>query len=284
MIDLSPGLAQSGFELLRLVGRQGLTIDAMLHGLGRIAGMPSHEVLTLTQSLDWVQVGEDGMLKPTLAGVRLLDAGAYTAMLRLALIDHATLLSPPWLQAARMGRNRVLSFAPVGIVQVLVEAGVAEGSDEGIVGFWDHLAALARGQRDERLNAIGRLGERLTLEREASRTGRLPRWAAIDSNADGFDILSIVAADDPRPLSIEVKTTSMGSTGTLHLTRNEWDIAAAAPDHRFDIWDVSRPNAPRLACLTVETMGAHIPLDQGQGRWEEITIPVSVFAHELRPI
>lgn len=282
MIDLSPGLAQSGFELLKLIGRQGLTIEAMLAGLERVGGMPTPDVLALTQSLDWVQVGDNGLLRATSAGNRLLDAGAYPSMLRLALIDHATLLSPPWLQGARTGRNRTLTFAPVGVRQVLVEAAVAEGTDQEVVAFWDQLAALARGQRDERLNSIGRMGERLTMEREAARTGSTPRWAAIDSSADGYDILSIVAADDPSPLSIEVKTTTIGPAGELIMTRHEWDTATAAPAHRFDIWDVSRRQAPRSACIGVDAMAAHVPTDHGSGLWEQVAIPISAFADDFR--
>ncbi|WP_298672546.1 DUF3883 domain-containing protein [uncultured Sphingomonas sp.] len=284
MIDLSPGLAQAGFELLGMIGRQGLTIKDMLEGLGRVGAMPTRDVLTLTQSLDWIQVDTDGMLASTAAGIRLSEAGDYAARLRLALLDHAMLLSPPWVQNARAGRSRTLSFAPMGIQQVLVEAGVAEGVGQDVIAFWDRLAALARGQRDERLNAIGRLGERLTFEQEAERTGRTPRWAAIDSNADGYDILSIVAADDPRPLSIEVKTTTIGVAGDLILTRHEWETARMAAVHRFDIWDVSRSDAPRLACLGVDAIGAHVPLDRERGRWEQVTIPVGSFEQQLQPI
>lgn len=282
MIDLSPGLAQSGFELLQLIGRHGLTMEDMLGGLERVGAMPTREVLALTQSLDWIQVGEDGRLVSTAAGARLLDAGTYAAMLRLTLLDHAGLSAPPWLQNARMGRVRVLSFAPVGVRQILVEAGVAEGTDDMVVAFWDQLAALARGQRDERLNAIGRLGERLTLDHELSRTGMPARWAAIDSNADGFDILSIVGVDDSRQLAIEAKATTMGMAGEINLTRHEWNTATSVTAYRFDIWDLSKRTAPRLACIGVEAMAQHVPTDQGAGQWAQVTVPVAVFQDQFR--
>lgn len=276
-MDLSPGLAQSAFELLGLIGRQRLTVDAVNSGLQRIAGMPAEDVLALTQALNWIEIGSDGLLAATRGGVHLLDQDGYAEMLRIALIDHATILSPPWVQNARMGRSRTLAFAPVGVRQVFVEAEVAEGTSTDIVAFWDQLAAHARGQRDERLTAIGRLGERLSIEREVTRTGHTPRWVAIESNADGYDVLSSVASDDRTPLAIEVKTTTMGITGQMILTRHEWETANNSAAHRFHLWDVSRGSSPRLAEVGLESMLLHIPADQGDGRWLDIAVPFAAF-------
>lgn len=282
-MELSPGLAQSAFELLALIGRQALTIDAVLSGLRRISGMPSNEVLDFTQTMNWIQVADTGMLGASPAGLRVLERAAYPAMLRSTLIDHATILSPPWLQNARMGRNRTLSFAPIGVQQTLVEAGVAEGTGEDVVTFWDQLAALARGSRDERLAAIGRIGERLTLAYEEARTGRVPRWAAIDSNADGFDVLSSIDAKNSSPLSIEVKTTTMGKVGELVLTRNEWDTALDSAAHRFDLWDVAKSGSPICARVATEEMREHIPADSASGRWASVAIPFAAFSGSFGP-
>lgn len=276
-MNLTPGLVQSAFELLGLIGRQHLTIEAVTSGLRRIAGMPAPDALRLAQGLNWIEVDGVGLLQTTAAGGRLLDLDAYPAILRATLLDHAAILSPPWLQAARDGRARVLAFAPVGIKQILAEADVAEGTETDVVTFWDRLASLAYGRREDRLTAIGRTGERLSIEYETQRTGRVPRWVAIESNADGFDLLSIVSADDPRPMSIEVKTSIRGLSASLILTRNEWDTALITPHYMLHLWDAPMKGKARLACLTIDEARLHVPTDNGSGCWSEVEIPFASF-------
>ncbi|WP_159628250.1 hypothetical protein [Massilia puerhi] len=71
------------------------------------------------------------------------------------------------------------------------EAYLAEGYDDEVVVFWDRLAAIARGQKDTSLSAIRRHKERLSLRYEKQRTGRDPQWRSIESNGDGYDVMSI---------------------------------------------------------------------------------------------
>ncbi len=276
MAPLSPGLAQSGLALLELLDRMPLSAPDLLSGLAKVGGMPSSAALALSQSLNWLAVTDAGLLKASPAGLRVAACEGYEAALRRIVIDYAEVLSPDWLQNAPWGRSRVLSFCPVGVRQVLVEASVASGTGDAVVSFWDHLAALARGRRDDRLLEIGRRGERLSIAYEYARTGVEPRWIAIDSNQDGFDLLSIRAADDRTPLAIEVKTTT-SVAGGLYLTRNEWDQALNSLAHVFHIWVVAGSAPPRLAVVTVEAMAGHVPGDIGAGEWREVLIPVREF-------
>jgi hypothetical protein len=277
-MDLSPGLAQSAFELLHLIGRQGLGVPDVLRGMGRIGGLPSSDVLGIAQSLNWVALSDDGMLRPTERGTQLTDAGSYPLMLRRTILDLADITAPPWLQNASHGRRRLIDFAPIGIGQILVEAEVAEGDVQDIVKFWDTLAALARGRRDDRLLEIGRQGERLTVEYEAARTSRPAKWVALDSNADGFDVLSVKDAHDHSPLTIEVKATRMGIHGKLFLTRREWEAATGSADHVFHLWKIDERGGPRLATVPAERMAAHIPEDRGEGIWSSVEVPFIAFA------
>jgi len=274
---ISPGAAQAAFELLRLIGQQSLTGPALIEGLRRIGGIASAQVLDLTQSLNWIALDDSGLLTLSTSGGRLLELAGYEAMLAQALLDYAELLSPPWLQNATSGRSRVLSFADMGVKQMIVEAGLAQGADARVVDFWDALAALARGRRDDRLLAIGREGERLTIAYETARTGRAPRWVAIDSNEDGYDILSVREADDPTPLAIEVKTSTLGVRGGAHLSRNEWEVALEVEVHAFHFWAVQPGEAPRLAILSATQLSDHIPIDQGLGGWRDAQVPFSAF-------
>ncbi len=191
----------------------------------------------------------------------------------LALVTQ----NPAWVQGARYGRSRVLSFAGSEIAQTFVEARLSGNIDDETIAFWDMIASRARGQRDSRLLSIGRHGERLTLKYEAERTGHSPRWISIDDNADGYDVLSIVSSTDHRQLSIEVKTSTVGTSGSFHLSSNEWERAIEVEFHNFHLWNIRNPGNPSLAVVSTETMKDHIPKDCGQGCWEQVEIPFAVF-------
>ena len=276
MIELTPGSALAGFELLRLVEAQKLTPEDVSSGFGRFGHMPPDAVLHFVQTMNWVQVDGVGRLVLSEAGARVRAETSYPAQARRTLLDYARILSPPWLQNAPYGRSRVLRFAAIGAQQLLVEAEVAEGANEPTVAFWDELAAVARHARDEVLSRIGRQGERLTVAHEQRRTGKKPRWVAIDSNTDGYDVLSVRGPQDPVSLTIEVKTSTIGMRGQLHLTRGEWEVASEAEAHVFHLWDVTT-EPPCLAVVDAVQMAAHVPSDTGQGTWESVGVPFRAF-------
>jgi hypothetical protein len=278
MTILSPGLAQSALDLLRLLQRRPLTAPELLAGLKRVGGMPSADALSLSQSLNWLEVDQTGVLRATPSGERVCCLSDYGLALRQVVLDYADIIAPDWLQNASYGRSRVLAFSGPEVAQVLVEAGVATGVSDDVVAFWDALSSLARGQRDDRMLAIGRRGERLTLSHEKARTGSLPRWVALDSNQDGYDVLSVRDRDDPAHLTIEVKTSTGGGAGGLHLTRNEWDQALDSPVHAFHLWHLKVASAARLAIVTVEEMAKHVPTDAGAGVWREVHVPFAAFS------
>lgn len=277
MSGLSPGLAQSAFELLHLVQRQSLSPPELLQGLSRIGGMPSGEALLLSQTLNWIQLAPTGEMQVSEEGQRLCLSPNYAFALRQVILDYASIVRPDWLQNAPSGRMRVLTYAPPGVSQTLIEADVGTGTTEDIVAFWDSLASLARGQHNDRMLAIGREGERLTLAYEEVRTGRVPRWVSVDSNRDGYDMLSVLGPGDESPLSIEVKTSSTGPAGRVHLTRNEWEQAQDSSAHAFHLWDISDRQHPRLAIVSVERMGDHVSADRGTGSWLEVAVPFQSF-------
>jgi hypothetical protein len=216
------------------------------------------------------------MAKLTPEGTRLMSLTGYEPMLRQALLDHIDAAHPPWVQCAASGRSRVMAYAGNGVVQLMVEAGLANGFEHEVVMFWDELAARARGLRSASLSHIGREGERLTIAHEESRTGAKPKWVAVNSNEDGYDVLSIVGNGDSRLLSIEVKASEQGIFGIMHLTRNEWEMAQERTSHLFHVWDIKN-DPPRLAKVTVSEMEEHIPADNGSGVWNTVSIPISTF-------
>jgi hypothetical protein len=240
MIAFSPGLAQGCFELLEISSRNPLTFPQIHAAFAYFGSIASTKVVTTAQGIGWLYANDEGIVSITPSGLRLLSIAGYEPMLRQSLLDYIDMERPPWVQNATYGRSRVIRFAGREIAQVFVEAGLAHSTEPEVVAFWDAMAALARGQRDGRLSQIGRQGERLSIAHELARTGRKPKWVAIDNNEDGYDVLSIVDSNDSRPLSIEVKASTMGLAGSLHLTRNEWERAQEAENHIFHIWDSFR--------------------------------------------
>lgn len=276
MIALSPGVAQGCFELLGLVSRSPLPFSKIVSFFAYFGGIRSEEIVRLAQQIGWIRANESGMAVLTSTGSSLISLEGYERMLRKALLDYIDVDQPPWVQCATYGRSRVIAFVESGIAQILVEAGLASGFNDEVVAFWDTLAMRARGQRDHRLLEIGRCGERLTLAHEEARTGCKPRWIAVNNNDDGYDVLSVVCVEDSRALTIEVKTSTQGVLGSMHLTRNEWETASERPSHLFHLWDV-KGTSPRLAKIPVEVMAKHVPADAGEGKWESVNIPYVVF-------
>lgn len=277
MIAFSPGLAQGCFELLAITTRQQLAFTEIKSSFAYLGGLPTQMVVETTQALNWLQASVHGHAQLTPWGSRLLITHGYEAQLRQALLDYIDIEHPSWVQNASFGRSRVISFAGSQIAQVFAEAGLADGTSEAVVAFWDALAARARGQRDDRLTQIGRLGERLTIDYEAQRTGRRPSWIAIDNNADGYDVLSIVGPANPRQLTIEVKTSTQGTVGFAMLTRNEWEMAMESESHVFHFWNLRYPTRPKLAIVSSDEMLEHMPRDHGMGQWDCTKIPFSAF-------
>lgn len=280
MLSFSPGLAQGCFELLGIASRNSLTFPQILASFPQFGTLPTGRISELAQRIGWLLVNDEGVATVSVIGMRLIALGHYQAMLRQALLDYIDIERPPWIQNATYGRARVVRFAARDTAQVFVEAGLVDSTADEVVVFWDSLAALARGQHNQRLSEIGRQGERLSIAYEWSRTGQKPKWTAIDNNADGYDILSIVESTDRRPLSIEVKTSTLGFSGQIHLTYNEWERAIEAENHLFHIW-IIRPEGSLLAKLEPDKVKGHIPVNTGIGKWESMQIQISCFKDEF---
>lgn len=272
---ISPGVAFGCVELLGAASRNALTPGGVLSlALGTV---PPRDVLEAAIALRWLEISTEGLLTPTVRGERALACADDRLRMRSLVLDHIDAENPPWLQLASYGRWELLLQAPSGIRQVLVEAGLAYGDDADTVQFWDVLAARARGMRNAALTELGRRGERLTIAREQERIGKSPKWIALDSNAEGYDVLSQISPTDSRRLSIEVKaSTQPGLSGTFHISRNEWDFAGEALNHAFHLWDISK-EPPRLAVLSVDQVADHVPYDRGGGSWESAIVPFRLF-------
>lgn len=277
MIRLSPGVAQGCFELLSVILAHRLTFPELSASFSTFSGMSQKKVIEAAQELGWIHADDSGYAVVTKSGQAIIGGYAYEQRLRLAILDYVEVVRPAWVQAASHGRARLMAFAGVEIAQVFVEAGLAEGTSDAVVAFWDELAARARGLRDAKMNAVGRQGERLSIAYEYARTGVQPKWVAIESNADGYDVLSVVGKDNGKKLTIEVKASTVGLNGSLFLSRNEWERSLELRNHMFHLWDLSNSDSPALATIAVDQMGRHVPSDAGLGQWATVEVPFEAF-------
>ncbi len=194
----------------------------------------------------------------------------FTAAIEAIVADQ----SPMWARLAPAGRNHVLQAIGINGVQCLRSAGLL-GSDARATNWWDALASANRGERDARLLAQGREGERLSLAYESDRLKRegitrAPVWVAIDDNTVGYDILSYSSHDDGEiNRLIEVKTTRADPPRMI-LSRNEWKTAAQyGAAFEFHLWELK---GEILTIYSVEEIRPHIPTDNGDGNWESVQI------------
>jgi hypothetical protein len=273
----SPGLVQGCFQLIGIVARQRLSLQDIKTAFPRLGSVPVDRVVALSRELGWIDFVDEKKTLLTKAGEKILAATVYEKMLRIAIFDYIAARNPVWVHNAQHGRAKVLSFLDVPTAQIFAEAGLTCELSQDILEFWDKLAALAREQKNAALLDIGRTGERLSIAFEKSRTNASPEWTAVEKPNAGYDILSIVSSSDPRPLSIEVKTSTAGPRGHLHLTRNEWEWANSSENHLFHIWDLEVQGSPKLAVLSTESIAAHAPKDSGEGDWEVVRLPISCF-------
>ncbi|MQF69441.1 DUF3883 domain-containing protein [SAR202 cluster bacterium AD-804-J14_MRT_500m] len=276
MIGISTGVLESGFQMLGMIGRYQMTFQKISEAFPTVGVIPVEATLEIAQGLNWIQANANGVVALTAAGQNTVSLPGYPQRLRRALLDYVESQRPPWLQNAIYGRKRVLSFLSPEVHQIFREAFVHEGANEDVVKFWSDLAARARGQRADKLTEIGRGGEKLTLKYEKRRTNREPKWISLESNEDGYDVLSIVDRADSRLLRIEVKATTQGKSGTIHITRNEWQTALDNDTYTFHIWDLI---AEEIAVVSPDDLRGHIPVEQRDGKWETVVIPIRVVDH-----
>jgi hypothetical protein len=279
MTALSPGILDSSFQMLGMFARTGMTVAGFSMSFPRVGVCKTEDVMEFALGVSWIHPGESGIVELTAGGRRILSLENHESRMKQSVLDFVEEFEPAWVQNAAYGRRKVLDFVGSDVRQILVEAGLATGHDRETVRFWDILAAQARGQKDVSLAEIGRRGESLTIAYETGRTGHEPKWVSVDNNADGYDVLSVVAVDNLAKLSIEVKTTTLGTMGSFHITKNEWERAVEAECHCFHLWMLRGENDSEstLAVIGPAEMMAHVPVDSGVGMWSSFVAPFSAF-------
>jgi len=193
-----------------------------------------------------------------------------------ALIEHEAVLRPAWLSTLPRGRRALRDALSVDAGECFRRAGAFDEQPAvEVVAFLDRLANLARASANLPLVESGRHAERLSFELERARCAEIPdapavEWVALDDNSAGYDILSsrLVEGRAEQKL-VEVKSCR-GRPLRLIITRNEWDTACRHPEaYVVHFWDL---NTERLHELSWSDLQPHMPIDQGDARWDSATL------------
>lgn len=281
MLDIRPGLLYAIPELIRLVERNRTSKEELCASFPRISEVPTHLVLDLACSVGWIEVVTGGSLYVMRRGAQIRAIPRAETALLAQLEDIVRVSQPAWAATLTQGRAEFVRTGPPDVVQCFRDAGLLSGSSQETVALLDSIAEIMRAARSDERLSTGRLGERLTIEYEAYRTGVTPQWTALDTARAGYDVLSIEGRDSVAPLPIEVKATvSNFEEGQLYLTRHEYDIASVTPSYTFHCWLVG--STPRLFVVRSGDLINHAPLDQQRGTWQKVRIPYDcLVAHEV---
>tara|TARA_Y100001954_G_scaffold233254_2_gene286181 strand:+ start:21104 stop:21892 length:789 start_codon:yes stop_codon:yes gene_type:complete len=246
--------------------------------LGRNWVASSDEALKLAVTCGWVEVSAPPAFSVSKRGEEIRSQENYQTRLRVQLEDFIGRYKPSWSKLLPGGRTQTLMCLNKDVFQCFKEAGLTEKPpSKSIVSWWDRLASRARGQRDAMLLEVGRAGELLSINYETSRVGSAPKWQAIESNADGYDLLSYVSRADNTRLSIEVKSSTQAiDRASFHLSKREWRHASSTPNYHLHLW-AQVEDQPQLAVLEAADLLIHIPKDVGSGEWTSSAIPFATF-------
>ena len=243
-----------------------------------------------TKQCEWISQ-ENGDISFTAAGKEISQKfnGQMidSALWRLILYRYITICQPAWARRIPFGRKEAFLFMNEEEQRCFVEAGLIDSYDQETVAWWDKLAEAERIKKEAKLDDIGRIGERLTIQYEEIRTGFKPDWRSIESNLAGFDILSRRSVDNTEKVLIEVKSSQQSvDNACLIITRHEWDTARLKNNLRrylFYLWDLSTSDR-KLAVISAEEMSNHMPIDGESGIWESVRVPYKVFSSCFKPV
>lgn len=182
----------------------------------------------------------------------------------------------PWKQFSHRGRKWVLERLSPNELQSFKAAGltVSEMSDH-IRDWWDCLAA---GVKPYSLDFGFREWEKRSFERERKRLTSegcpMPcQWVALEDNFIGYDILTYQkTVSGWQKHYVEVKSSETGIF-RFYLSYREAAIAIRFPDnYSLHFWEAK---SETLSELSGRDLLAHLPVDQGQGKWQEVLITLS---------
>jgi hypothetical protein len=209
--------------------------------------------------------------------------GDRQSELRHSILEIAKSDRPLWARAAILGREKALRCFDEDLAQCFRDADLlGKPISPDSHSWWESLAREIRQLQEIEQSRIGAIAEQLTLDYERRRLLELgiqatPYAVSLEDQTLGYDVRSYAVQHDGSviPIFIEVKGT-MASEAQFFLSKNEWNACLRMhPQYSVYVWEV---NSCRLTVLTREDLKGHIPVDQGQGTWTSVRIPLLAFS------
>lgn len=249
-----------------------------------VAQINIEDVYEFATACKWTECGGDSpsVTKTGEELVEIYTSGRYEQCFRMVLYYYILYIRPIWSNRIPYGRKEASLFMSKDEKACFMEGNLlSDNPSLTTVEWWDKLAALIRKDLDDEKTSIGRIGERLTIGYERTRTLKEPYWISIDSNLTGYDIKSVISKEDKRPILIEVKASTLGiSKAEFYVTVNEWNTAASNGRYYFYLWLIANEQS-QLAILTPKQIEKYLPVNQDIGSWELAKIPFIAFENEF---
>ena len=195
--------------------------------------------------------------------------------LRQELIKEYLLHSRPYyLNSVIAGRSFFIRQLPNAVWQCFRDAKLLSAQS---CEWWDDLQKFVYAKKEHERLDTGRRAERRTLFFEEKRTGKKPKWKALENNLAGYDVLSIKDESSKKSLAIEVKGSLLPiKSAVFYITSGEWKYAMSKDSHCFHIWSLIEN---KLAILNKKQIKDHVPTDNGGGEWTSVAIKFSSFSN-----
>jgi hypothetical protein len=264
-------------DLFDHLGKASVAKEEFLEGFVKYGTSTAKDVYETATSLSWICTADSGQLVPTEIGKSAHRGDDRPTRLRFQLASIIEVMKPVWAGLLVKGRREAQAGMPDEIRQCFEEALLLDEANNEIIEWWDRLSCIMREFTQRKQILVGRQGERLSVAYEKKRTNKAPKWQSIESNYAGYDVLSIRAKGDERPIKIEVKASERTfKLAQIFVTEHEWITASQAKDsYQFHIW-LLEP-VPTLFIVPSVNVVAHIPQNQGKGTWRNACIPMNAL-------
>lgn len=274
------GLLYRSWDLLRLLAKESLPEQSLTSSLATYQGVKLEYLIALVVNAGWAWRDGSGLLHISDFGKLLLDEGDDRRRLQAQIMSLLRHSSPPWKSVMLQGMLAFRKYAPGNVTQCFRDAGFFDESDPISISIWDEARAMCRANLDLANLITGRQGERYSIQYEVARTGKVPKWMSLEVEGAGYDLLSFVEAESEETLLIEVKASRMPvKEAQFYVSRHEWNVLSSATRAEVHLWCLSAESVS-FACLTMEMLDSHIPLDRGEGRWDILKCPFSSFTFQ----
>jgi hypothetical protein len=215
-------------------------------------------------------------LKVFQSGLGTLEIDSLEMRIREVLTHLVTSNDYPWKQFSNRGRKWVLGRLSPNELQSFTAAGLTKDMmDDQIREWWD---ALASRNTVESPDFGFRIWEKRSFEKELERLSKekcplFPEWVALEDNFMGYDILTYHKTRGGwQKHYLEVKSSETGIT-RFYLSHREAAIATRfTENYSLDFWDVK---SGTLRQLSGNELLAHLPINQGQGKWQEVLVTIT---------